>query len=130
MDFRALRPPGWLLQWHCGVRVSSNKKLVGFISAIPANIRIYDRYVLKLVRVGFDVLLFQNCSSNGLLKLLLQIVYGGGRGLRELFFLLSFAQPRTAQKDKVDLIKENWTVNNKKRAALCLCLSVSYMQTL
>lgn len=39
---RALRPPGWLPQWHCGVRVSSNKKLVGFISAIPANIRIYD----------------------------------------------------------------------------------------
>ena len=49
VDFRALRPPGWLLQWHCGVRVSSNKKLVGFISAIPANIRIYDRYVVKLV---------------------------------------------------------------------------------
>lgn len=39
---RALRPPGWLPQWHCGVRVSSNKKLVGFISAIPADIRIYD----------------------------------------------------------------------------------------
>lgn len=48
---RALRPPGWLLQWHCGVRVSSNKKLVGFISAIPANIRIYDRYVLKPVHM-------------------------------------------------------------------------------
>lgn len=39
---RALRPPGWLPQWHCGVRVNSNQKLVGFISAIPANIRIYD----------------------------------------------------------------------------------------
>lgn len=39
---RALRPPAWLPQWHCGVRVSSNKKLVGFISAIPADIRIYD----------------------------------------------------------------------------------------
>ncbi|XP_059414462.1 glycylpeptide N-tetradecanoyltransferase 1-like isoform X1 [Carassius carassius] len=38
----ALRPPGWLPQWHCGVRVDSNHKLVGFISAIPANIRIYD----------------------------------------------------------------------------------------
>lgn len=41
---RALRPPGWLPHWHCGVRVSSNKKLVGFISAIPANIRIYDTW--------------------------------------------------------------------------------------
>uniref|UniRef100_A0A8C2KXX8 Glycylpeptide N-tetradecanoyltransferase n=1 Tax=Cyprinus carpio TaxID=7962 RepID=A0A8C2KXX8_CYPCA len=38
----ALRPPGWLPQWHCGVRVDSNHKLVGFISAIPANIRIYE----------------------------------------------------------------------------------------
>lgn len=36
VDYRALVPQGWLLQWHCGVRVSSNKKLVGFISAIPA----------------------------------------------------------------------------------------------
>ncbi|XP_032662233.1 glycylpeptide N-tetradecanoyltransferase 2 isoform X3 [Chelonoidis abingdonii] len=56
----ALRPPGWLPQWHCGVRVSSNKKLVGFISAIPAHIRIYDRYwhrslnPRKLVEVKFS----------------------------------------------------------------------------
>ncbi|XP_039733380.1 glycylpeptide N-tetradecanoyltransferase 2 isoform X3 [Pteropus medius] len=48
----ALRPPGWLLQWHCGVRVSSNRKLVGFISAIPANIRIYDS-VKKMVEINF-----------------------------------------------------------------------------
>uniref|UniRef100_A0A8C9FGI4 Glycylpeptide N-tetradecanoyltransferase n=1 Tax=Pavo cristatus TaxID=9049 RepID=A0A8C9FGI4_PAVCR len=48
----ALRPPGWLPQWHCGVRVSSNKKLVGFISAIPANIRIYDS-VKKMVEINF-----------------------------------------------------------------------------
>jgi len=39
---RALRPPGWLPEWHCGVRVVSSKKLVGFISAIPATIHIYD----------------------------------------------------------------------------------------
>ncbi|XP_030406332.1 glycylpeptide N-tetradecanoyltransferase 2 isoform X3 [Gopherus evgoodei] len=48
----ALRPPGWLPQWHCGVRVSSNKKLVGFISAIPAHIRIYDS-VKKMVEINF-----------------------------------------------------------------------------
>ncbi|XP_030055809.1 glycylpeptide N-tetradecanoyltransferase 2 isoform X3 [Microcaecilia unicolor] len=48
----ALRPPGWLPQWHCGVRVSSNKKLVGFISAIPANIYIYD-IVKKMVEINF-----------------------------------------------------------------------------
>ncbi|MBN3309920.1 NMT1 tetradecanoyltransferase, partial [Amia calva] len=48
----ALRPPGWLPQWHCGVRVVSNKKLVGFISAIPANIRIYDTEK-KMVEINF-----------------------------------------------------------------------------
>ncbi|XP_069815578.1 glycylpeptide N-tetradecanoyltransferase 2 [Dendropsophus ebraccatus] len=48
----ALRPPGWLSQWHCGVRVSSNKKLVGFISAVPATIRIYDT-VKKMVEINF-----------------------------------------------------------------------------
>ena len=36
-------------QWHSGVRVSSNKKLVGFISAVPATINIYN----TLVDVGF-----------------------------------------------------------------------------
>ncbi|XP_038653883.1 glycylpeptide N-tetradecanoyltransferase 2 isoform X2 [Scyliorhinus canicula] len=48
----ALRPPGWLPQWHCGVRVSSNRKLVGFISAIPASIRIYE-IEKKMVEINF-----------------------------------------------------------------------------
>uniref|UniRef100_A0A8C6NSS8 glycylpeptide N-tetradecanoyltransferase n=1 Tax=Nothobranchius furzeri TaxID=105023 RepID=A0A8C6NSS8_NOTFU len=47
----ALRPPGWLPQWHCGVRVSSNRKLVGFISAIPADIRICDT-ITKMVEIN------------------------------------------------------------------------------
>ncbi|KAM4624552.1 glycylpeptide N-tetradecanoyltransferase 1-like [Polymixia lowei] len=38
----ALQPPGWLAQWHCGVRVTANKKLVGFVAAVPANVRVYD----------------------------------------------------------------------------------------
>ncbi|XP_077358251.1 glycylpeptide N-tetradecanoyltransferase 2-like isoform X2 [Festucalex cinctus] len=37
-----LQPPNWLAQWHCGVRVDSNKKLVGFIAAVPADVHIYD----------------------------------------------------------------------------------------
>ncbi|XP_065053130.1 glycylpeptide N-tetradecanoyltransferase 2-like [Rhopilema esculentum] len=37
----ALKPPGWKTEWHCGLRVESNKKLVGFISGVPANIRVY-----------------------------------------------------------------------------------------
>ncbi|CAF88115.1 unnamed protein product, partial [Tetraodon nigroviridis] len=49
---KALRPPGWLPQWHCGVRVNSNQKLVGFISAIPATIRIYDREK-RMVEINF-----------------------------------------------------------------------------
>lgn len=41
--YRALKPPGWKSQWHCGVRVATNKKLVGFISAIPAHVRIQTK---------------------------------------------------------------------------------------
>ncbi|XP_067412345.1 glycylpeptide N-tetradecanoyltransferase 1 isoform X1 [Emydura macquarii macquarii] len=48
----ALRPPGWLPQWHCGVRVITSKKLVGFISAIPATIHIYDTEK-KMVEINF-----------------------------------------------------------------------------
>ena len=35
----ALKPPGYLKEWHCGVRVTKSNKLVGFISAVPAHIR-------------------------------------------------------------------------------------------
>nr|CAB3264383.1 glycylpeptide N-tetradecanoyltransferase 1 [Phallusia mammillata] len=38
----ALRPPGWVAEWHCGVRVKKNKTLVGFITAIPANVKVYE----------------------------------------------------------------------------------------
>ncbi|XP_015749540.1 PREDICTED: glycylpeptide N-tetradecanoyltransferase 1-like [Acropora digitifera] len=40
------------MPWHCGVRVASNKKLVGFISAIPAHIKVYDKTVL-MVEINF-----------------------------------------------------------------------------
>ncbi|KAH8106829.1 N-myristoyl transferase [Cristinia sonorae] len=36
----ALQPPGWIKEWHLGVRVASNKKLVAFISAIPISVRV------------------------------------------------------------------------------------------
>uniref|UniRef100_A0A3P9I4L5 Glycylpeptide N-tetradecanoyltransferase n=1 Tax=Oryzias latipes TaxID=8090 RepID=A0A3P9I4L5_ORYLA len=38
----ALQPPSCQSQWHCGVRVQANKKLVGFIAAVPADVRIYE----------------------------------------------------------------------------------------
>nr|CAG4651783.1 EOG090X055U [Triops cancriformis] len=48
----ALKPPGWLTSWHCGVRVEKSKKLVGFISAVPATVRIYQ-HTQKLVEINF-----------------------------------------------------------------------------
>uniref|UniRef100_A0A665WBW5 Glycylpeptide N-tetradecanoyltransferase n=1 Tax=Echeneis naucrates TaxID=173247 RepID=A0A665WBW5_ECHNA len=35
----ALQPPNWLAQWHCAVRVDTNKKLVGFIAAVPVDVQ-------------------------------------------------------------------------------------------
>lgn len=37
---RALAPPGYHKEWHIGVRVSSNKKLVAFISGVPMKLRV------------------------------------------------------------------------------------------
>ena len=34
----ALSPPGFTIDWLVGVRASTNKKLVGFISAIPGDL--------------------------------------------------------------------------------------------
>ncbi|KAG6331651.1 hypothetical protein ID866_7435 [Astraeus odoratus] len=36
----ALKPPGYYKEWHLGVRVSSNKKLVAFISGVPITLRV------------------------------------------------------------------------------------------
>jgi len=41
---RALQPPGWLRSWHPAVRVTATKKLVAFISAVPADVQIYSQY--------------------------------------------------------------------------------------
>lgn len=39
----ALKPPGYFKDWHVGVRVSSGKKkLVGFITGIPAHMGVYE----------------------------------------------------------------------------------------
>lgn len=48
----ALQPPGWIRDWHVGVRVVKSKKLVGFISAIPATIQVKGT-VLKTVEINF-----------------------------------------------------------------------------
>lgn len=38
----ALTPPGYLQNWHLGVRVKANHKLVGFITGIPAHIKVNE----------------------------------------------------------------------------------------
>ncbi|CAK1601994.1 unnamed protein product [Parnassius mnemosyne] len=48
----ALQPPGWRMDWHCGVRVIKSGRLVGFISAVPAQLRIYER-VQTVVEINF-----------------------------------------------------------------------------
>lgn len=48
----ALTPPGYLRQWHTCVRVKSSKKLVAFISAIPADVLAYDKKI-PMVEINF-----------------------------------------------------------------------------
>ncbi|XP_057793008.1 glycylpeptide N-tetradecanoyltransferase 1-like [Salvia miltiorrhiza] len=48
----ALRPPGYFRSWHIGLRVKTSKKLVAFITGIPAKIRVRDAVVL-LAEVNF-----------------------------------------------------------------------------
>ncbi|KAG9318813.1 acyl-CoA N-acyltransferase [Chiua virens] len=42
----ALKPPGYRKEWHIGVRVSSNKKLVAFISGVPITLRVRQNVFL------------------------------------------------------------------------------------
>ncbi|CAH1127143.1 unnamed protein product [Ceutorhynchus assimilis] len=48
----ALQPPGWRKEWHCGVRVVKSGRLVGFISAIPAILNIYQKRQ-NMVEINF-----------------------------------------------------------------------------
>lgn len=48
----ALQAPGWCQDWHIGVRVVKSGLLVGFISAIPGHIRIYEK-TEKIVEINF-----------------------------------------------------------------------------
>ncbi|KAG9441595.1 hypothetical protein H6P81_017449 [Aristolochia fimbriata] len=48
----ALRPPGYYRSWHIGVRAKVSKKLVAFISGIPARIRARDE-VVKMAEINF-----------------------------------------------------------------------------
>lgn len=49
----ALTPPGWLKQGHVGIRSKRNgEQLVGFISGVPADIRVYDKCI-QMIEVNY-----------------------------------------------------------------------------
>jgi len=48
----ALRPPGYFRSWHIGVRAKSSKKLVAFITGVPARIRVRDD-VVNMAEINF-----------------------------------------------------------------------------
>jgi hypothetical protein len=48
----ALTPPDFLVEWHVGVRTSSNNKLVALITAVPADIRVHSS-IEKMVEINF-----------------------------------------------------------------------------
>lgn len=55
-NFRALKAPGWMKKWHCGVRAKSSGKLIAFISAIPSVIRVYDKVFLISTPPGGNII--------------------------------------------------------------------------
>ena len=59
----ALKPPGYLKEWHCGVRVTKSNKLVGFISAVPAHMR-YIFFIFSMVLSLEEPMLIYNGFHN------------------------------------------------------------------
>ena len=54
----ALTPPGFLMEWHVGVRNSKTGGLMGCITAIPAEIRIHDKEVGRILQNGRTFLFY------------------------------------------------------------------------
>jgi glycylpeptide N-tetradecanoyltransferase len=48
----ALTPPGFLQEWHVGVRNAKNGKLMGFITAVPVHVHIHDEK-MKMAEINF-----------------------------------------------------------------------------
>ncbi|GBG24930.1 Glycylpeptide N-tetradecanoyltransferase [Hondaea fermentalgiana] len=48
----ALKPPGYRIDWHVGVRQSSNKKLLAMITGVPAKVHAHDK-VVKMAEINF-----------------------------------------------------------------------------
>ncbi|KAK9815189.1 hypothetical protein WJX73_010437 [Symbiochloris irregularis] len=48
----ALHPPGYFPDWHVGVRVSTTRKLVGFITGVPASVHMAGK-PLQVAEINF-----------------------------------------------------------------------------
>ncbi|KAF9602289.1 hypothetical protein IFM89_026406 [Coptis chinensis] len=48
----SLHPPGYFKNWHIGVRVKATKKLVAFITGVPARIRVRDE-IVNMAEINF-----------------------------------------------------------------------------
>lgn len=66
----ALQPPGYKKEWHVGVRVTTTKRLVGLITAIPVNVRVYHREI-KMVEINF-LCVFNQLRSKRLAPVLIK----------------------------------------------------------
>lgn len=49
----ALTPPGYRIDFLLGVRAASSKKLIAFISAVPANIKVRSKERLEVAEINF-----------------------------------------------------------------------------
>jgi len=68
----ALKPPGWKREWHLCVRMKSAKasSLVGFITAIPASIFVYEKEH-KMVEINY-LCVHQKLRANRLAPVLIR----------------------------------------------------------
>ncbi|KAJ1913378.1 glycylpeptide N-tetradecanoyltransferase [Mycoemilia scoparia] len=68
----ALKPPGWKKEWNVGIRNSETNKLVGFISGIPAIIKVRET-TKKMVEINF-LCVHKSLRANRLSPILIQEV--------------------------------------------------------
>lgn len=48
----ALKSPGWIPEWHIGVRVTASRKLVAFISGVPVNLKVRTN-IIRCSEINF-----------------------------------------------------------------------------
>lgn len=65
----ALKPPGWKREWHLCVR-TDKQKFIGFITAIPATISLYDKEH-RMVEINF-LCVHRNWRTNRLAPVLIK----------------------------------------------------------